>query len=195
MIILTDVVKQILIINCLVFLAQMTFGNGPFVLYFPADEAFRPYQLLTHMFMHGGFTHILFNMFTLVMFGPPIEAVLGPKKFLFYYLFCGIGAALLQLFVIYLEYGYNPDVHYGMLGASGAIFGLLAAFGMYFPNVKMQMIFPPIAMPAKVMVILFGILELTMGFSGRDSGVAHFAHVGGAIFGLLLIFYWRKFGR
>ncbi len=195
MIRLTEVVKQIIIINALVFLAQMTFGNGTFVLHFPANEAFRPYQLLTHMFMHGGFSHILFNMFSLAMFGPPVESLLGPKKFLFYYLFCGIGAAFLQLFVVYFQYGYSPEVSYGMLGASGAIFGILAAFGMYFPDVKMQMIFPPVALPAKVMVVLFGIIELTMGFGGFSSGIAHFAHVGGAIFGLLLIFYWRKFGR
>jgi membrane associated rhomboid family serine protease len=195
MIRLTEVVKQLLIINCLVFLAQITLGNGSFILFFPANEAFRPYQLLTHMFMHGGFTHLLFNMFSLVMFGPAIESVMGTKKFLFYYLFCGLGAAILQLFVVYLQYGYSPEVPYAMLGASGAIFGLLAAFGMYFPNVQMQMIFPPIALPAKVMVIIFGVLELTMGVSGYSSGIAHFAHVGGAIFGLLLILYWRKFGR
>ncbi|MBL7831570.1 MAG: rhomboid family intramembrane serine protease [Saprospiraceae bacterium] len=195
MIRLTDIVKQLLIINGLVFLAQMTLGNGPFVLQFPATEAFRPYQLLTHMFMHGGFSHILFNMFSLAMFGPPVESRLGPKKFLFYYLFCGIGAAVLQLFVIYLQYGYSADVQYGMLGASGAIFGILAAFGWYFPNVQMQMIFPPIALPAKVMVILFGVLELVMGVGGYASGIAHFAHIGGAIFGLLLILYWRKFDR
>ncbi|GAB1397573.1 MAG TPA: rhomboid family intramembrane serine protease [Saprospiraceae bacterium] len=194
MIRLTEVVKQILIINVLVFLAQMTLGNGSFVLMYPADEAFRPYQILTHMFMHGGFTHILFNMFSLAMFGPPVEARIGPKKFLFYYLFCGVGAAILQLFVIYLEFGFTP-VQYGMLGASGAIFGILAAFGWYFPNVQMQMIFPPVAMRAKYMVILFGVLELVMGVGGYAQGIAHFAHIGGAVFGLLLILYWRKFDR
>ena len=194
MIRLTDVVKQILIINVLVFLAQMTFGLEKFMLYYPPTEQFQPYQLITHMFMHGGFTHLLFNMFSLVMFGPHVETFLGPKRFLLYYFFSGLGAAGMQIFALYLGHGWDPNLPFAMLGASGAIFGLLAAFGYYFPNTIMQMIFPPIALPAKYMVIIFGVLELGIGVARIDSGIAHFAHVGGAVFGLLLILYWRKFG-
>lgn len=194
MIRLTEVVKQILIINVLVFIAQMTFGLDKFMLYYPPNAAFQPYQLITHMFMHGGFMHLFFNMFSLVMFGPHIESFLGAKKFLIYYFFCGIGAAAFQIFALYISHGWDPELPFAMLGASGAIFGLLAAFGFYFPNVQMQMIFPPIALPAKYMVIIFGVLELVYGVGGLGPGIAHFAHVGGAIFGLLLILYWRKFG-
>ncbi|MDX1942729.1 MAG: rhomboid family intramembrane serine protease [Saprospiraceae bacterium] len=167
-------------------------------MFFPGSEYFRPFQIVTHMFMHDGFMHIFFNMFALYMFGPPIETMWGSRRFLFYYLFVGLGAAALHLFVTYLEiqYGGVSPYRYNvpMLGASGAVFGLLAAFGMLFPNNVIQLLFPPIALKAKYFVLIYAGIELFMGLSRFNSGVAHFAHLGGALFGFLLILYWQKFG-
>ncbi len=209
---LTDVTKNLLIINVLVYFGAMillgqptyppqAFGDwGMYMLgiFYPASEFFRPYQIISHMFMHGSITHLFFNMFALFMFGPPLETLWGPKRFLFYYLFAGFGALGLQLLVQWIELsnGSVPQasVNIPMVGASGAIFGILAGFGMKFPNSVIQLIFPPIPMKAKYFVIIFAGLELVLGLSGRQSGIAHFAHVGGALFGLLLILYWNRFG-
>ena len=163
------------------------------------------------MFMHGGFTHILFNMYTLFIFGSVLERVWGSQKFLFYYFVTGIGAALLHLGVMALQLnGYMAELNAGNLlaraeiqeilltptvGASGAIYGLLLAYGMLFPNNIMQLIFPPVALKAKWFVLIFGALELLLGLSGRGGDIAHFAHLGGMIFGLILILYWKKNNR
>jgi membrane associated rhomboid family serine protease len=163
------------------------------------------------MFMHGGFTHILFNMYTLFIFGSVLERVWGSQKFLFYYFVTGIGAALLHLGVMALQLnGYIADLNAGNMfaqagiqdilttptvGASGAIYGLLLAYGMLFPNNIMQLIFPPVALKAKWFVIIFGALELLLGLSGRGGDIAHFAHLGGMIFGFFLILYWKKNNR
>ena len=161
--------------------------------------------------MHGGFTHILFNMYTLFIFGSVLERVWGSQKFLFYYFVTGIGAALLHLGVMALQLnGYIADLNAGdvfaraeiqsilttpTVGASGAIYGLLLAYGMLFPNNIMQLIFPPVALKAKWFVIIFGALELLLGLSGRGGDIAHFAHLGGMIFGFFLILYWKKNNR
>ena len=208
------VVKNLLIINILMYAITALTGNWMyenFALFYFKSPFFKPFQLVTHMFMHGGFTHIFFNMYTLFIFGGVLERVWGSQKFLFYYFVTGIGAALLHLGVMYLQLrGYLADAQAGDLmatanirallttptvGASGAIYGLLLAYGMLFPNNIMQLIFPPVALKAKWFVLIFGALELLLGLSGRGGNVAHFAHLGGMIFGYFLILYWKKNNR
>ncbi|MCB0594323.1 MAG: rhomboid family intramembrane serine protease [Lewinellaceae bacterium] len=209
---ITDVVKHLLIINVLMYFAtllmgepswgasidNMEWGRYQLAIFYPTSPFFQPYQIVTHMFMHADITHLFFNMFGLFMFGPPLEAALGPKRFLYFYFFTGFGALALHLFVKFIELNYlgaDPIIiHYPALGASGAIFGLLAGFGTLFPNQVIQLLFPPIPMKAKYFVLIYGGIELFMGFGGVGSGVAHFAHVGGAIFGFLLILYWQRYG-
>ena len=208
------VVKNILMINVVMYLITMITGNfmyEHFALFYFKSPLFKPYQLVTHMFMHGGFTHILFNMYTLFIFGSVIERIWGGQKFLLYYFVTGLGAALLHLGVMYLQLqGYIAELNAGNIyaqaniqallatptvGASGAIYGLLLAYGMLFPNNVMQLIFPPVALKAKWFVLIFGALELLLGLSGRGGDVAHFAHLGGMIFGFFLILYWKKNNR
>jgi len=208
------VVKNILMINVVMYLITMITGNfmyEHFALFYFKSPFFKPYQLVTHMFMHGGFTHILFNMYTLFIFGSVLERIWGGQKFLLYYFVTGLGAALLHLGVMYLQLqGYIAQVNAGNIyaqaniqallttptvGASGAIYGLLLAYGMLFPNNVMQLIFPPVALKAKWFVLIFGALELMLGLSGRGGNVAHFAHLGGMIFGFFLILYWKKNNR
>lgn len=208
------VVKNLLLINILAYVITMLTGNfmyENFALFYFKSPFFKPIQLVTHMFMHGGFTHIFFNMYTLFIFGCVLERVWGSQKFLFYYFVTGLGAALLHLGVMYLQLqGYIADANAGdiyatakiqallstpTVGASGAIYGLLLAYGMLFPNNVMQLIFPPVALKAKWFVLIFGALELVLGLSGRGSDVAHFAHLGGMIFGYFLIVYWKKNNR
>jgi membrane associated rhomboid family serine protease len=150
-----------------------------------------PWQIVSYAFLHGGATHLLFNMFALYMFGPDIERLLGSKRFLVYYLVCVVAAALAQLLVLHLL--GNPPVP--TVGASGGIFGLLLAFGMAWPRRKLMLVFPPIPMPAWLFVTLYGLLELYLGLTGSNAGVAHFAHLGGMFGGLALIFYWRRQSR
>ena len=208
------VVKNLLLINVIMYVITMITGNfmyENFALFYFKSPFFKPFQLVTHMFMHGGFTHIFFNMYTLFIFGGVLERVWGSQKFLLYYFVTGIGAALLHLGVMYLQLqGYIADVNAGdfmaraniqallstpTVGASGAIYGLLLAYGMLFPNNVMQLIFPPVALKAKWFVLIFGALELLLGLSGRGGHVAHFAHLGGMIFGFFLILYWKKNNR
>lgn len=199
----TDVVRNLLIINIVVFVVG-TFilppevSNTWLAVHYPTSEYFQPVQLITYMFMHGGLTHLFFNMLGLYMFGPPIEYNWGPKRFLFYYLVAGFGALALHFGVEFYQInvlGYPSEIaDTPMVGASGAIFGLLAAYGMMYPNNVIQMLFPPIPMKAKYFVLLYAGLELYLGISGRQAGVAHFAHIGGALFGFLLIIYWRNGG-
>ncbi len=163
--------------------------------YYPASDNFKAYQIVTHMFMHGNTMHIFFNMYGLVLLGPPLESRLGSEKFLFFYLFTGLGAIGLYFLVKYLELNIlgNPvSINTPLVGASGAIFGILAGFGTLFPNVRLQLIFPPISFTAKWFVLIYAGIELYLGLSGRQSGVAHFAHLGGALFGFLLLQYWKK---
>jgi membrane associated rhomboid family serine protease len=202
---ISDVVKNLLIINILSYVATHLTGDFGqewllrLSVYYPGSDYFRPYQIITYMFMHGGFTHIFFNMFALYMFGTPVEMSWGPKKFLFFFLFTGLGALVLQFMVQYVEISQqsvNLDaINTPMLGASGAVFGILAAYGMQFPNSIIQLLIPPVRMKAKYFVVIYAALEVFLGIWDFMPGVAHFAHVGGALFGFLLIMYWRSRGE
>jgi len=269
---LPPLVKNLLIINGLMFIAQIlaekSFGislEDILGLHYPPSLAFKPWQFITYMFMHGNFGHLFFNMFALWMFGYALENIWGPRRFLVYYLITGIGAALVQCLVMYItinptivmlngvisdpnapaifdfitqhtlqinQYSgdiylqlekfqealktlaYIPDDRQALLvahnflvdyreyflslpnviGASGAVYGILLAFGMIFPNtlIYIYFLFP---LKAKYFVIIYGLIELFYGFTGANAGVAHFAHLGGMIFGFFLILYWKKRGR
>jgi len=157
---------------------------------YPLDSgAFRPWQLVTYMFLHADFGHIFFNLFALWMFGQAIEYEWGTKRFATYYFVTGIGAGLLQLLVGILDMNSAPVV-----GASGAVYGILLAFGMMYPNNYIMLLIPPIPIKAKYFVIIFGVLELFSGVANLNSGIAHFAHLGGMLFGYILIRYWRARG-
>ncbi len=254
---LTDVVKNLLIINVLMFLASKVLDTNMLALHYPGSELFQPYQLVTYFFMHANFMHILFNMFALVMFGSALETLWGPKRFLFYYFACAFGAAALHLFVTYFDISslqqaltafqatpnydtfwaffkevpldklnvefkeavvelgsavqnkqpemiaqasqtmqeyLNFQMNIPMVGASGAIFGLLLAFGFKFPNTEL-LIFPiPIPIKAKFYIPILMVLEFYLGVSNAaGDNVAHFAHLGGAVMGLILILFGRYF--
>jgi len=187
-----DVIFIMLVLNGLVFAGQQFLGgfvDRYFALWalgsFRAD--FYPWQLLTYGFLHGDIIHLVFNMFMLWMFGRELEVLMGPRRFLTYYLACIVGAGVIQLIVASLQGGA-----YATVGASGGVFGLLLAFGMTFPNRMVMLLFPPIPMKAKYMVLLFGLLELYFGFSGATPGIANFAHLGGMFFGYLLLRHWRR---
>jgi len=158
---------------------------------------FQPWQVITYSFLHGGrlvggfdVTHIFFNMFALFMFGRPLEQFWGSRRFLFYYFVSVLAAAGTELIVQDATQSVEP-----VIGASGGIFGLLLAFGWYFPRARLLLLFPPIPMPAWLFVTLYGILELFLGVTGAEAGVAHFAHLGGMLGGALSILYWRARGR
>jgi rhomboid-like protein len=216
------VVKNLLIINILFFIGTYALASAGIDLkvllsaFYFNSPLFRPWQIVTYMFMHEGFQHIFFNMFALFMFGPTIEYTLGSKRFLQYYFITGIGAIVLQMLVQaievhgvvgaftiangdispYVNYvGFNKlrEIYYGItLGASGSIFGVLLAFGFLFPNVEMMILFIPVPIKAKYIIGGYIVIELIGGF-GQFAGdsVAHFAHLGGALFGFLLLKYWR----
>ncbi len=198
---LTDVVKSLIIINVMMFIGTQIAGNEikyMLAVFYPTSEYFQPYQLITHMFMHANVAHIFFNMYGLFMFGVPLEQRFGPKKFLTYYLLTGFGALFLYMVIMYIQInqmGMVIDINTPMLGASGAIFGLLAGFGVLFANHTIRLLIPPIPMKAKYFVLIFGVLELYLAFSGRNTGVAHFAHIGGAITGFLIMAQWGMLKR
>lgn len=186
------VTRNLLIINAIVWLACLLFGQLVYYLaLFNYDSGyFKIYQLITYMFTHVNFDHIFFNMFALFMFGGTIENYWGQKQYLIYYLVTGIGAGLVQLLVCHWEGVVQPVP---TIGASGAVFGLLLAFGMLFPETPLFLMFIPIPVKAKYMVIGYGVIEFFMGVENRTGdNVAHFAHLGGMLFGIILILYWRK---
>ena len=263
---ITDTVKHLIIINVIMFVGTMTVGEGQlfyqwFALYFPKNDFFQPWQIVSHMFMHGGFSHLLFNMFALWMFGTAVEQVLGWKKFLFIYISAGLGAVLFQLGYYYYDFysayqgisdlGMNSELlskiininaadgNYikgnllaeqmqpllneyrfdaskinssanaftslfdmnvvttsRMVGASGCIMGILAAFGMMNPEAKLMMIFLPIPIKAKYFIPGIIILDIVSALTGQSffspSNTAYMAHVGGAITGFIIMWYWRK---
>jgi len=188
---ITPLNKALILINVIVFVLQEYLLGGLMEAYFqlwpPQTGHFQVWQLLTYGFMHGGFTHLFFNMFALYMFGSDIERLFGSRRYLVYYLLCVIGAALMHLIVVTAA-GRPPSP---MVGASGGVFGLLLAFGMAFPRRMLMLIFPPIPMPAWLFVTLYGIFELVMGVTQTASGVAHFAHLGGMATGFVIIRYWQ----
>ncbi len=227
------VVKNLIIINVVLLLGTFFLKgvginlNRELGLFYFGSPLFRPYQLVTHMFMHGGLMHLFFNMFALYMFGRVLEQVWGSKRFFIYYFFTGIGAALLHTFVNYIEAQSvlssltfeqiamvkangtelflqgrtytNPSMaslqyllNIPTVGASGAVFGVLLAFGMYFPNTQLMLLFPPIPIKAKYFVLIYGGIELWLGLSQANSNIAHFAHLGGMLFGFILIKIWAR---
>lgn len=237
---ITDAVKNLLIINVLMFVGTLAIGNGEafyqwFALYFPQNPMFQPWQVLTHMFMHGNFMHIAFNLFALWMFGTAVEQIFGWKKFIVFYLLSGFGAAIIQIAFLYFQFNsgltqlidagwsqtdiigilnegkYNtawmPILDDGfdgfvgafnstMVGASGAIMGVLVAFGMLFPESKLMLIFLPIPIKAKYFIPGIIALDLFSAISGNSifspSNTAYMAHVGGALTGFLLMYFWKK---
>lgn len=188
-----NVILALLVGNGLAFAAQQMTPYMFLLALWPLGASdspvpFMPWQLLTYGFLHGDLMHLAFNMFALWMFGRDLEVVMGSKRFLTYYLVCVVGAGLIQLVVALIQVG--PA--YPTVGASGGVFGILLAYGMMFPNRTVMLIFPPIPMPAKYFVILIGVFELYVGFSGGAPGIANFAHIGGMLFGYLLLNYWRR---
>ncbi|MFW5804063.1 MAG: rhomboid family intramembrane serine protease [bacterium] len=197
------VVKNIIIINVLMYLGTeaLTRIGSPIpqylVLWFFGSDRFMIHQLVTHMFMHANFIHLFFNMFMFYMFGRALENVWGSKRFLIYYFVTGLGAALLHQGVIYFQYHdyiiqLSGQLNLSVLGASGAVYGVLLAFGMLFPNTVLMLLFPPIPIKAKWMVVILGAVALFLGLTQPGSNIAHFAHLGGMIFGYLLIKYWQR---
>lgn len=235
---ITEAVKHLIIINVLLFVAPQIVPalnlQNIFALYFPENEKFGIWQFLTHMFMHGGFGHILFNMYGLWAFGTPLEQMWGRNKFLFFYFSAGLGAGAIYTFVNYFQFNtvfdelvnmgispseiqqiltsgsYNDAVisiprdkmiefyttfHTPAVGASGAIYGVLVAFGLSFPNSKLALIFLPVPVAAKYFIPALIALDLfsgVTGFSLFGGGIAHFAHVGGALIGFIIAWYWKQ---
>lgn len=237
----TETVKQLIIINILFFIGTQIVGDGAYAMlamYFPENAGFQYWQVITHMFMHGGYMHIFFNMFALYSFGSALESIWGSKKFLFFYISCGLGAALLHTGINYYYFneGINTLVENGfpkaevlqllnegkintqwqeiitvsqfqdftsaylgtVVGASGAIYGIIVAFAFMFPNAELALMFIPVPIKAKYFVPGLVLVDLYLGVSGQSifgsggPGIAHFAHVGGALFGFLIMWYWKK---
>ncbi len=188
---ITEVVKHLLIINVILFIAfffvmreywPMTF------LYLPGTDFFQPYQLVSHMFMHGSESHLLFNMMSLFFLGPTVEQAMGSKRFLTLYLACGVAAMVLHLLLSFLGF-INPVP---IVGASGAIVGVAIAFAVLFPETKLMLMFIPVPIKAKYMMAAFVAFDLISGLGSFDTGIAHFAHLGGAICGFILTWYWYR---
>jgi len=215
---LTPVIKNLLIVNIVFFLGSefVPIAYNYLPVFYPDSPYFKVWQIITHMFMHANLGHIFLNMFSLVIFGPMIEQVLGPKRFLNFYLISGIGAWLLQMGVqgveIFNATGSFFPLHHSldlstlntsnpglvqeiytsrMLGASGAIYGVLLAFAYLFPNIPLQFLFIPVPIKAKYMIGGYILIEIYMSLSRPGDSVAHLAHVGGALFGYLLLKFWR----
>ena len=207
------VTKNLILINVIMFFATMINEDLMirwFALFYPSSQYFHWWQFVTHMFMHGGFWHILFNMYTLYVFGSVLERMIGEKKFLIFYFVCGLGAAALHTGVEFLQaHSYLSAIAEGSqaaaqsyhalkltptVGASGAIYGVLIGYAMLFPDTRLTLIFPPVTLSAKVWVLIFAGIELLTGVTGPVGGVAHFAHLGGMLIGFLLIWYWRRQG-
>jgi len=190
---LPPVVKNLLIINGILFLAKLVLGGQGMVeldrwlaFWHWNTGRFKLHQIFTYMFMHGDFVHLLFNMGMLWLFGSQLENAWGPKKFLNFYVICGLTSC--GLFALMAYIGFTQfDV---MLGASGAVYGLLVGFGMMYPNLQLMLIFLPIPMKAKHLLIMYIAFDVFYGFSGTNTGIAHFAHLGGALGGFLLMKFW-----
>lgn len=188
------VVKNLLIINVLIYAAMAVLPVRSQVLEYCAlslgTPFFHTYQFVTYMFLHANLEHLFFNMFALWMFGRTLEYELGQRRFLTYYMVCGIGAALIQ-YATAIVFGELPLV---LVGASGAVMGLLLAFGVLHPNATIMLLIPPIPIRAKWFVVGYAVLELLLGWRGVGN-VAHFAHVGGMLWGFLLLHWWKRNGK
>lgn len=209
---LPTAVKNIIIINVLVYLLTYVKGNfmyENFALFYPTSPFFHWWQPLTHMFMHGGFWHLFFNMYTLFIFGSVLERIWGMKKFLIFYFVTGLGAAAVHTCVEWIQMTHwmtqvaqsgslaaQASIHAMKMtptvGASGAIYGLLMGYAVLYPDAIMRLLFPPVEMKAKWFVLIFAAIELLTGLTGTGTGIAHFAHLGGLIFGYILLAYWKK---
>jgi membrane associated rhomboid family serine protease len=198
---LPPVVKFLLITNTLIFMLELSMGSrliSAFALWPLSTTSipdfrfmhahFQLYQLVTYAFLHGSVMHLLLNMYALWLFGTRMENVWGSRVFTVYYFVCVLGAGIAQLLVTTLSGQIYPTI-----GASGGIFGLLLAFGMRFPNERLMLIFPPIPIKAKWFVTIYAAIELWAGVTGTEAGVAHFAHLGGMLFGYILIVYWQRY--
>lgn len=204
-------IKHIIIINVLMMLLTLmreNFMYETFALFYPTSPFFHWWQPVTHMFMHGGFWHLFFNMYTLFIFGSVLERVWGTKKFLVFYFVTGLGAALVHTGVEWIQMqsliskaaegssAAMASIHAMKMtptvGASGAIYGVLMGYAMLYPDSVLTLIFPPISLKAKWFVLIFATIELLTGVTGTGGGIAHFAHLGGLIFGFLLMWYWKK---
>lgn len=194
---LTEIVKHLIIINILVFIAYQTplvaYLPDP-TLYWPGNaQRFKPFQLVTHMFMHGSPSHLFFNMFGLYIFGCMVERSLGAQKFLKLYLISGFGAMLAHIGIQYfLHFSYGQSLFAGAIGASGAIMGVTIAYAVMFPNQKLMLLFPPIPIKAKYLAMAYVAYDLFTGLSATNDGVAHWAHLGGAVTGFILMKSWLK---
>ena len=198
------ITRALLAANVLVLFLQSMLGDvafSPFMLWPLGDYAgvyegvvdaarFEPWQVVTYGFLHADLAHLFFNMLALVMFGGQIERVWGSRRFALYYFVCVAGSGLVQLVVATLTFQHTGEV-IRTVGASGGVFGILLAFGMLFPHTRIMLIIPPIPMKARTFVIVYGLVELFLGVFFRGSGIAHFAHLGGMLFGFFLIQYWR----
>lgn len=189
------VVLNLIIINVLVYMATALLPLGKWIfgfcsLFWVGNPLFHTYQFVTYMFLHANFEHVFFNMFALWMFGRTLEYELGSRRFLVYYMVCGIGAALIQMLAAWA----SGEYYIQLVGASGAVMGLLLAFGVMHPNAMIVLLIPPIPIKAKWFVIIYGVIELFLGWTGYGGNVAHFAHVGGMLWGYLLLHYWKRRG-
>ncbi len=232
---ISETIKALIIVNVIFFIGTQLLGDTAyrlFSLYFFGNPNFQIWQPLTHMFMHGGIMHILFNMYALWAFGSPLEQIWGRNKFLFFYFSAGLGAALIHTLVNYYQVGsaseillnagmsqaditnllttgqYNSSIlntvsietiqsaynsfNITAVGASGAVYGILVAFGMMFPNSELMLMFFPVPIKAKYFIPLLLLGDLFFGISGAGTGIAHFAHLGGALFGFIMSWYWKK---
>lgn len=208
---LTPAIKNIIIINVLVMIMMAlneTFMLEKFALFYPTSPFFHFWQPVTHMFMHGGFGHLFFNMYSLFIFGSVLERVWGVKKFLLFYFATGIGAAAVHIGVQWIQMqAYINTAAEGStaaiqamhmlkmtptVGASGAIYGVLMGYAMLYPDSVLTLLIPPVSLKAKWFVLIFAAIELALGVFGTRAGIAHFAHLGGLIFGFILIMYWKK---
>ena len=202
----TPVVYNLLIANVVAYMATMLLDTndvyGLFALFPIGSPFFEVWQPVTYMFLHGGFSHIFFNMFALWMFGRGLEEEMGSKRFLIYYFVCGVGAALVQLGMAEVDI-MNMNTQYEVwnymltptVGASGAVFGLLLAFGMLHPNATIMLLIPPIPMKAKWFVVIYGVIEVLLIIFQAQDGIAHFAHLGGMFWGWLLMLWWQRKDR
>ena len=204
-----EVTRNLFIVNALMFIATLINQNfmvGTFAVFYPKSPFFRWWQPVTYMFMHGNFWHIFVNMWGLLMFGSALERAIGSKKYLLFFFVTGLGALLVHFGVQYLQVqslmaagassqqAYYDILRTPTLGASGALYGIQIGYAMLYPNDKWTLLFPPVTLKAKWFVLIFIGIELFTGVTGTLDGIAHFAHLGGALFGFLMILYWKKKG-